>query len=135
MNYWLVKSEPSAYSFDQLIKDKKTFWSGVRNFQARNNLRAMKRDDQVLYYHSNEGKAVVGLAKVVKEFYPDPTAEDGDWSVVDIVPVKKFANEVTLEAIKATPVLKNIALIKQSRLSVMPVTELEFETILKMGKL
>ncbi len=134
MNYWLLKSEPHKYSFFDLVRDKKTVWDGVRNFQARNNLRAMREDDHALYYHSNEGKEIVGTAKIVKEAYADPTAKDGDWNVVEIAPVKKFAATVTLEQIKATPKLKGMALLKQSRLSVSPVTKEEFELIVRMGK-
>lgn len=133
MNYWLVKSEPFKYSFDDLIRDKTTYWDGVRNFQARNNLRAMKTGDHALFYHSNEGKEIVGIAQVVKTAYPDPTAKDGDWSVVDVKPVKKLSKPVTLNKIKETPKLKNIALIKQSRLSVMPISKLEYNTILKIS--
>lgn len=133
-SHWLVKQEPSKYPFSQLLKDRTTRWDGVRNYQARNNLRAMKKGDQVLYYHSVEGKAVVGLCTVVREAYPDPTAEEGDWSVVDLQAVRAFKNPVTLDAIKAHPSLKTIALLKQSRLSVMPLTAKEFETLLSMGK-
>lgn len=133
MNYWLMKSEPFKYSFDQLLKDKKTLWDGVRNFQARNNLRAMKKGDQAFFYHSNEGKEIVGIAEIIKEAYADPTAKDEDWSVVDIKPVRKLNSPVTLVDIKATATLKNIALLKQSRLSVSPVTKSEFEFICKMG--
>lgn len=132
-SYWLVKQEPTKYPFSQLVKDKKTRWDGVRNFQARNNLRAMKKGDKVLYYHSVEEKAVVGVAKVAKEAYPDPTAEEGDWSAVDLKPLLPLVRPVPLMEIKFQPKLKNIALIKQSRLSVMPVTAVEFETILKLG--
>lgn len=133
MAFWLVKSEPCKYSFNDLLRDKKTHWNGVRNFQARNYLKAMKSGDSLLYYHSNEGKAVVGTASVAREFYPDDSATDGDWVMVDVKPVKAFANPVTLSEIKAHPKLAQILLIKQSRLSVMPVTKLEFETIVKMG--
>lgn len=131
MNYWLVKQEPEAYSFDDLIKEGKTDWTGVRNYQARNNLRAMKKGDQVLFYHSVSEKSVVGLAEVSKEAFPDPT--DEKWTAVEIKPVEKFARPVTLEQIKAEKSLHNIALIKQSRLSVMPLTKNEFETILKLS--
>lgn len=134
MNYWLVKSEPHKYAWDQLLKDKQTFWDGVRNYQARNNLQAMKKGDQVLYYHSNEGKEVVGLAKVVKEFYQDPTTDDARWVVVDIAPVKTLKRSVTLETIKATPELANIALVRQGRLSVMPLKVEEFDKILELGE-
>lgn len=130
MNYWLVKQEPEAYSFDDLLKDGKTDWTGVRNFQARNNLREMKIGDKVLFYHSVSEKSVVGLAKVSREEFPDPL--DEKWFAVEIKPVEKFAKPVTLEQIKAEEGLQNIALIKQSRLSVMPLTEGEFELILKL---
>lgn len=132
MNYWLVKQEPESYSFDDLIKDGKTDWTGVRNYQARNNLREMKTGDKVLFYHSVSEKSVVGLAEVSKEEFPDPT--DEKWIAVEIKPLEKFAKPVTLEQIKAEKSLGNIALIKQSRLSVMPLTKKEFETILKMTK-
>jgi len=134
--YWLMKSEPFVYSFDQLMKDKKTNWSGVRNFQARNFLKAAKKGDLVLYYHSNEGKAVVGIAKVVKEAYPDIAKADenkGEWVQVDLAPVEKFNQPVTLEEIKKAPKLKDILLVKQSRLSVMPVSKPHFEYIQKQG--
>ncbi|MDX5319417.1 MAG: EVE domain-containing protein [Bacteroidota bacterium] len=134
MNYWLVKSEPHKYAWDQLLKDKQTFWDGVRNYQARNNLKEMKVGDEVLYYHSNEGKEVVGLAKVVKEFYQDPTTEDERWVVVDIAPVHTLKNPVSLEQIKATKGLENIALVRQGRLSVMPLKKNEFEKILELGE-
>lgn len=130
MNYWLVKQEPEAYSFDDLIKDGKTDWTGVRNFQARNNLHAMKNGDKVMFYHSVSEKAVVGLATVSREEFPDPT--DEKWIAVEIKPIKKFAKPVTLEQIKAEQGLQNIGLIKQSRLSVMPLTEGEFDLILKL---
>jgi predicted RNA-binding protein with PUA-like domain len=132
MNYWLVKSEPFKYPFDQLLKDKSTFWDGVRNYQARNNLRAMKKGDLVLFYHSNEGKEIVGLAKVVKESYQDPTTDDTNWVVVDLAPVKKFKKTVSLETIKAHRVLSGMALVKQSRLSVTPVKEEEYDAVLEL---
>ena len=132
MNHWLVKSEPEAYSFDNLIKDGKTDWTGVRNYQARNNLRAMKIGDKVLFYHSVSEKAVVGLAGVSREEFTDPL--DEKWIAVEIEPVEKFAKPVTLETIKAEKSLENISLIKQSRLSVMPLTKDEFETILKLAQ-
>jgi len=132
MNYWLVKQEPEAYSFDDLIKDGKTDWTGVRNFQARNNLRAMRVGDKVLFYHSVSEKSVVGLAEVSREEFPDPT--DEKWIAVEIKPVEKFAKPVSLDRIKAEKSLESIALIKQSRLSVLPLTEAEFETILKMSE-
>lgn len=135
MNHWLVKSEPFKYSFQNLLRDKKTIWDGVRNYQARNHLRAMKVGDAVLFYHSNEDKAVVGVAEVVKTAYPDPTAKEGDWSVVEIKCVEALQEPVTLASIKANPDLQNMALIKQSRLSVMPVAKTEFQKILKLGGL
>ncbi|MGP0564884.1 EVE domain-containing protein [Nitrospina sp. 32_T5] len=133
MNYWLVKQEPSAYSWEQFVKDGGTFWDGVRNYQARNNLQAMKKGDLVLFYHSVVGKEIMGIAKVTKEAYPDPTSDDSNWVVVDLKPAKAFNKPVTLEEIKASSKLKDIALIKQSRLSVMPLKEVEFKTLLKMG--
>jgi predicted RNA-binding protein with PUA-like domain len=132
--YWLVKSEPDTYAFEQLVKDKRTVWDGIRNFEARNNLRAMSKGDLLLFYHSNVGKAVVGIAKVVKEAYPDPKAEDGDWSVVDVAAVKPLKLPVTLEAIKRDKKLASFALVKRSRLSVVPATEAEFHRILELGE-
>lgn len=134
MNYWLVKSEPEAYSYDRLEKEGKTMWEGVRNYAARNNLRAMNKGDLVLFYHSVKGLEVVGICKVTKEAYPDPTAEKGDWSVVDLVPVKRFTKPVSLQDIKATPELQNIGLVRIGRLSVMPLEPAEFEKILEMGE-
>lgn len=131
MNYWLVKQEPEAYSFDDLIKDGKTDWTGVRNFQARNNLRAMRLGDTILFYHSVSEKSVVGLAEVSREEFTDPL--DEKWIAVEIKPVKKFTKPVSLEKIRSEEGLQNIALIKQSRLSVMPLTEGEFELILKLS--
>jgi predicted RNA-binding protein with PUA-like domain len=134
-NHWLVKSEPYKYSFEALAKDKQTTWDGVRNFEARNNLRAMKRGDLLLFYHSNEGKAVVGVAKVAREAYPDATADEGeDWSVVDVSPVKKLATPVTLETIRGDKALAKMQLLRRSRLSVVPVTPDEFQRILELGK-
>ncbi|MEZ5364717.1 MAG: EVE domain-containing protein [Bryobacterales bacterium] len=133
-NYWLVKSEPFKYSWDKFVSDGQTFWDGVRNYQARNNLRAMKKGDQVFFYHSNEGLEIVGIAKVVKEAYQDPTTEDERWSVVDLAPVKKLKRPITLEEIKGDARLQDIALIRQSRLSVMPVAEEEFDAILELSK-
>ncbi len=132
MNYWLVKQEPEAYSFDDLVKDGKTDWTGVRNFQARNNLQAMKKGDKVLFYHSVSEKSVVGLAKVSKAAFPDPT--DEKWIAVEIEPVKKYKKPVTLAEIKENKALAEIALIKQSRLSVMPLSKDEFEEIVSMSK-
>jgi predicted RNA-binding protein with PUA-like domain len=133
MNYWLVKSEPDAYAWAAFVKDGKTVWTGVRSFAARIHLRAMRKGDAVFFYHSNEGKDVVGVAQVIKEHYPDATAEEGDWSCVDLKPVKPFAKPVTLEQIKADSVLKEMALVKQSRLSVMPVTAAQAKQLLKLG--
>lgn len=135
MNYWLIKSEPFKYPYEQLEKDGVTFWDGVRNFQARNNLMAMQPGDLCLYYHSNEGKEVVGIAKVVKAHYPDPTAEpDSGWVVVDVAPVQRLKKPVTLSEIKADPLLQNMALVRQSRLSVMPVTKAEFDRVLALSE-
>jgi predicted RNA-binding protein with PUA-like domain len=133
MNYWLVKSEPIKYSWDKFEKEGKTFWDGVRNYQARNNLREMKKGDLVLFYHSNEGMEVVGVAKVEKTAYQDPTTEDERWLAVDLVPFEKLKKPVTLESIKKEEMLKDIALIRQSRLSVMPLSQAEFDKILAMG--
>ena len=132
MNYWLVKQEPEKYSFNDLIADGATVWTGVRNFQARNNLREMRVGDKVLFYHSISEKAIVGLAEVSREEFPDPT--DEKWIAVEIKPIGKLEKSVTLNDIKAKKSLENIALIKQSQLSVMPLTKQEFETILKSGK-
>ena len=129
MKFWLVKQEPEKYSFDDLVKDKKTVWDGVRNYQARNNLREMKTGDQVLFYHSVSEKSVVGVAEVTNEAFPDPADDTGKWSVVEIKAVRKLKNPVTLEMIKADKSLENIRLIKQSRLSVMPLTKKEFDKI------
>ena len=133
MNYWLVKSEPFKYSWDKFNEDGRTFWDGVRNYQARNNLREMREGDLVLFYHSNEGKAVVGIAKVVKESYQDPTTDDTNWLVVDLEPVESLKNPVTLEVIKADPRLQNIGLVKQGRLSVMGMKVEEFDRIVELG--
>lgn len=133
MNHWLVKSEPHKYSFEQLKTDKKTFWDGVRNYQARNNLKEMKKGDLVLYYHSNEGKEVVGIAKVVKAFYQDPTTEDKNWVVVNLAYVKALKKAVTLATIKADEQLKDIGLVRQGRLSVMALKAEEFDRILFLG--
>jgi len=133
--HWLVKSEPSAYSWADLLREKQTAWTGVRNFQARNNLRAMKKDDLVFFYQSVTDPAVVGISKVVKEAYVDATAAEGDWSCVDLASVKALPSPVTLKEIKEEPSLAEISLIKQSRLSVMPVTAKEFGQILKLGGL
>jgi len=133
MNYWLVKQEPTAYSWQDFVRDGKTAWTGVRNFQARNHLRAMKAGDRVLFYHSVVGKEIVGIAEVVRTAYPDPTAKEGDWSCVDLKPVKALATPVPLDAIKAEPSLAEIGLLRQSRLSVMPLSAAEFRTVLKLA--
>ena len=130
MNYWLVKSEPETYSWADLVREKRTVWSGVRNFQARKNLRSMKRGDLVLFYHSVTDKAVVGVARVVKEAYRDPTAKEGDWSCVDLAPEKQLAQPVTLDQIRAEKALSSMKLVRQGRLSVTPVTEAEFKKVL-----
>lgn len=135
MNYWLVKSEPCKYSWDQFVKDKRTYWDGVRNYQARNNLNAMKKGDAVLFYHSNEDLAVVGIARVVKEAYQDPTTEDQRWVVVDLEPVEPLPQRVPLSDMKQDQHLQNLALIRQGRLSVMPLTKTEFEVIIVRGRL
>jgi predicted RNA-binding protein with PUA-like domain len=133
--HWLIKSEPSAYSYERLVADGHTAWTGVRNFTARNNLRAMKVGDSCLFYHSNEGKAVVGIARVVKEGYADPTAAgEGDWTAVDVAPVKALATPVTLDAMRAHELLGKMVLFKQGRLSVVPVTKEEFDTVVELGK-
>jgi predicted RNA-binding protein with PUA-like domain len=131
---WLVKSEPGTYSWEQFAAERGTFWSGVRNPLARNHLAAMKKGDAVLFYHSGESKEVVGLARVTKESYPDPSADDPKWLVVDLAPVKPLAQPVTLAAIKAEKTLAEIALVRMPRLSVMPLTKAAFEKILAMGK-
>lgn len=133
MNRWLVKQEPEAYSWSDFVRDGRTAWTGVRNFQARNHLRAMKCGDEVLFYHSVSDKQVVGLARVVREAYPDPTAEEGDWSCVDLEPVRALARPVPLDEIKSSPALAGIALLRQSRLSVMPVTGAEFRELLRLA--
>jgi predicted RNA-binding protein with PUA-like domain len=130
-----VKSEPFKYSWDQFVSDKITFWDGVRNYAARNNLRAMSKGDRVLFYHSNEGLAVVGIAEVAKEAYQDPTTDDANWVVVDLKPIKPLPVPVTLAAIKAEPSLENMQLVKLSRLSVAAVTEVEYNIVLQMGGL
>ncbi|MEO6906142.1 MAG: EVE domain-containing protein [Ginsengibacter sp.] len=133
MNYWLVKSEPFKYSWQQFLKDKKTFWDGVRNYAARNNLRDMKKGDEVFFYHSNEGMEIVGIAMVVKEAYQDPTSEDKNWMVVDLKPVKTLKKPVTLMEIKGEPRFENMELVKNSRLSVQKVTTDEWKLVMKMS--
>jgi predicted RNA-binding protein with PUA-like domain len=133
MNYWLVKSEPGAYSWDDLVRDGSTRWDGVRNYQARNNLSAMKKGDLVLYYHSGAAPEVAGIAKVVKEAYQDPTTDDERWAAVDLAPVKPLKSPVPLDDIRKEKRLGNISLIRQGRLSVMPVAKEEYEVILGLG--
>ncbi len=135
MNYWLVKSEPHKYSWQQLVKDKKTTWDGVRNYAARNNLKAMKKGDQVLYYHSNEGLNIVGIAEVSKEAYQDPTTDDANWVVVDLKPLKALKKPVALSQVKTEESLANMALVKLSRLSVQPVTTEEWMRIMELGEM
>ena len=131
--YWLTKSEPNKYSWEDLVKDGSTYWDGVRNAQARNNLAAMKKGDLVLYYHSNEGKEVVGVAKVTRESYQDPTSDDERWVVVDVAPLTPLKTPVTLAEIKSDAKLADVALVKQSRLSVMPIAKSHFDRIVKLG--
>lgn len=133
MAYWLIKSEPFKYSWDKFVIDGSTFWDGVRNYAARNNLRSMKNGDLAFFYHSNEGMEIVGIAKVIKESYQDPTTEETAWLVVDFKPHKKLKKSVTLAQVKATPALANMALIRLGRLSVQPVLEIEWELILAMA--
>ena len=132
--YWLMKSEPYKFSWDDLLRLQRDHWDGIRNFQARNHLKAMELGDLCLFYHSNEGKEIVGICEVVKTYYPDPTDDTGQWVVVDVVPLKPFHRFVTLAEIKATPALANMVLLKQMRLSVSPVREEEFEYLLHMGQ-
>jgi predicted RNA-binding protein with PUA-like domain len=134
MNHWLVKSEPSTYSWEQLEKDRKTSWDGVRNFAARNHLKAMKKGDLVLFYHSNEGKDVVGISKVLKEHFQDPTSDDPNWVAVELGPHKKLKKPVSLELIKTDKRLKDIYLVRQGRLSVMPLKPAEFDAILELSE-
>jgi predicted RNA-binding protein with PUA-like domain len=131
-NFWLVKQEPSSYSWSDFIAEGQTSWTGVRNYAARNNLRKMQKGDEVLFYHSGEDKAVVGIAKVMRTAYEDPTAREGNWSTVDLAPLKPLRHPVTLRAIRGNPRLKNIQLVRQSRLSVMPLAEAEFREIVRM---
>jgi len=133
MNHWIVKSEPETYSWTQFVKDGGTAWTGVRNFQARNNLRAMRRGDFVYFYHSGEGKEIVGLAKVAKEAYADPTAKEGDWACVDLQPVKALAMPVTLVTIKADKLLNGMLMVKNSRLSVTPLNKEQFERVMALA--
>lgn len=133
-SYWLVKSEPFKYSWEDLVKDGSTYWDGVRNYMARNNLRDMKKGDLALYYHSNEGKEIVGVAKITRESYQDPTTEDDRWVVVDVAPVKALKEPVTLAQIREDKPLAEIAMLKYNRLSVVPIKAAEFKRILKLGK-
>ena len=133
-SFWIIKQEPSQYNWKQFEKDRETYWDGVRNYQARNNLKKMKKGDNLLFYHSVVGKEIVGIAEVTREAYPDPTTDDERWVVVDLKPIKPFKVPVTLEDIKAHKELSEIALIKQARLSVMPITKKEFQILLKLGK-
>lgn len=133
MAYWLAKSEPSTYSWDDLVKEKQTCWSGIRNYAARIHMRNMKKGDEVFFYHSNEGVEIVGIAKVIKEAYPDPTTDDERWVAVDLKPVRKLKNPVTLDAIKKETRLKEMALVRISRLSLQPVSDEEWEIVMKMA--
>jgi predicted RNA-binding protein with PUA-like domain len=132
MNYWLMKSEPSTFSYDDLVRDKKTGWDGVRNYTARNNLKAMKKGDLALIYHSNEDKAIIGIAKITKEFYPDPT--DNEWVAVEIAPVRKLKKPVTLAQVKSNKKLTDMALVRLSRLSVQPVKADEFDLVIALSE-
>ena len=133
-NFWLVKQEPSSYSWSDFVAEGQTSWTGVRNYTARNNLRKMRKGDEVLFYHSGEEKAVVGMAKVTGPAYPDPTATEGDWSAVNLAPIKSLRRPVTLRQIKSDPRLKRIQLVRQSRLSVMPMAATDFRAIVLMGR-
>ncbi len=134
MAFWLVKQEPSKYSWEQFVKDKKTYWDGVRNYQARNNLQSMRKGDLVFFYHSVVDKEIKGIAQITRENYPDPTSDDPTWVVVDLKPIKSMKVPVSLGQIKSNPRLFKIALLKQSRLSVLPLSQTEFKIILKMGQ-
>ena len=133
-SFWIIKQEPSQYNWKQFEKDRETYWDGVRNYQARNNLKNMRKGDNLLFYHSVVGKEIVGIAEVTREAYPDPTTDDERWVVVDLKPIKPFKVPVSLEDIKANKELSEIALIKQARLSVLPITKKEFQILLKLGK-
>ncbi len=133
-NYWLMKSEPFKYSWDDLVRDGKTYWDGVRNYEARNNLAAMKEGDLAFYYHSNKGKEIVGIVEIVASSYPDPTADDETWVVVDVAPRVAFSEPVSLSMIKQDPKLEDIQLVRRGRLSVVPVTATEFRHVAKLGK-
>lgn len=134
MNHWIVKSEPGAYSWNDFQKEGRTAWTGVRNFQARNNLRAMKKGDAVFFYHSGDEKQVVGVARVAAEAYPDPTAKEGDWSAVDLTPVKPVRQAVALATVKQDPLLKDMLLVRNSRLSVTPLTAAQFARLLEIAQ-
>jgi len=134
MNHWLVKTEPDVYSWDQFVKDKKTFWDGVRNYEARNNMQAMEKGDLVLFYHTGDERQVVGIAKVVKGAYQDPTTDESAWVCVDLAPVKPLTNPVTLTQVKNTSSLQEMGLVKKGRISVIAVTKKEFDTIVKMAE-
>ncbi|MEK7264177.1 MAG: EVE domain-containing protein [Bacteroidota bacterium] len=134
MNYWLVKSEPDAYSWKKFLEEKQTVWSGIRNFQARNNLRTMKTGDNVLFYHSNVGKEIVGVAKVIQEAYQDPTTKETAWLTVDLQPIRTLKKAITLDEIKSDSKLNEMVLLKNSRLSVQPVTKEEFERVIELSK-
>ena len=133
MAHWLIKSEPEVYSWDQLVKDGQTRWDGIRNYAARLHLRAMKKGDQVFFYHSNKGTEIVGVAAVTRESYPDPTSSDPAWFAIDVKPLKKLAKPVTLDQIKKEKKLAGMALVRISRLSVQPVSEQEWEIVMKMA--
>jgi predicted RNA-binding protein with PUA-like domain len=132
--YWLMKSEPFKYSWDDLVRDQKTYWDGVRNYEARNNLAAMKKGDLAFYYHSNKGKEIVGIAEIVRSSYPDPTIDDETWVVVDVAPRVAFTQPVSLATIKQDPKLAEIQLVTRGRLSVVPITPKDFKYIAKLGK-
>ncbi len=134
MGYWLIKSEPLLYSFEQLEYDGRTSWDGVRNYQARNNLQKMREGDIAVFYHSIDGRAAIGLVEIVREHYPDPTTDDRRWVCVDVSPIKRFDRQVSLTTMKSDPRLANIGLIRQTQLSVMPLTESEFEAIIELGE-
>jgi len=134
MQYWLVKQEPSDFSWDMFVKEGRTAWTGVRNFQARNNLRTMKKGDLAFYYHSGEEKQIVGVGRVEREAYPDPTAKEGDWSCVDLAPIQPLSQAITLKAIKTDTALKNMTLARNSRLSVSPVSKEQFQRILNLSQ-
>ncbi len=134
MNYWLLKTEPFKYSWENLQEDEHTYWDGVRNYQARNNLQAMKKGDMAYIYHSNEGKEIVGIAMVIKESYPDPTIDDDRWVAVDIAPVKSLEQPISLKELKANPKLENMSMLRQGRLSVCPISQEEWDEILRMSE-